>query len=68
MDGLRVSSTEVKEALDRGETMVFLDVRSPGAWAESGHQLPAAVRLPLTDFEAHADELPKGSEIVAYCT
>jgi hypothetical protein len=68
MDGLRVSPREAKDAHDGGKAVVFLDVRSPGAWGESADQLPSSVRLPLTDFEAHADELPRESELVAYCT
>ena len=68
MEGLLVSPEGVKASLDRGEPVVFLDVRSPNAWASSGDQAPGAIRLPLTDFEAHADDLPQGAEIVAYCT
>lgn len=68
MDGLLVTPEVVKAHLDRGESVVFLDVRSPDAWARSGDQAPGAIRLPLTDFEAHADDLPKAAELVAYCT
>ena len=68
MEGLLVSPEAVKTSLDRGEPVVFLDVRSPNAWANSGDQALGAIRLPLTDFEAHADELPQGAEIVVYCT
>jgi rhodanese-related sulfurtransferase len=68
MEELRVSPPAVKAVMDRGEPLVFLDVRSPEAWDSSGNQIPGAIRLPLTDFEAHADELPREGEIIAYCT
>jgi rhodanese-related sulfurtransferase len=68
MDQLRVTPQEVKAALDSGQPPVLLDVRAPDSWAGSDHQIPGAIRLPLADFDAHADELPRDREIVAYCT
>lgn len=68
MEGLRVSAQEVKRARDSGEPILPLDVRAPDAWAASDRQAAGAIRLPLTDFEAHAGELPEAQEIVAYCT
>ena len=68
MDQSRITPQEVQPALENGRSIVFLDVRSPEAWAGSDHQLPGAVRMPLADFDAHAGELPRDREIVAYCT
>lgn len=68
MNGLRVSADEVKRALDQGETVIMVDVRAPDAWAAASRQAAGAVRLPLSDFEAHAGDLPRLGEIVAYCT
>ena len=68
MDELLVYSQDVKAALDRGEPIVFLDVRSPSSWAASARQIPGAIRLPFDAVEAHADALPRDREIVAYCT
>ena len=68
MDELLVYPHTVKAALDRGESIVFLDVRSPSSWAASGRQMPGAIRLPLDEVGAHAAALPRDREMVAYCT
>ncbi len=68
MEELLVYPQEAKAALDRGEPIVFLDVRSPASWAASDRQIPGAVRMPFAEVEAHADELPRDREVVAYCT
>ena len=68
MEGILVYPQEVKAALDRGEPILFLDVRSPSSWDASDRQMPGAIRLPLSEVQAHADELPRDREIVAYCT
>jgi rhodanese-related sulfurtransferase len=67
-EGLRVSAQQVREAMDSGKSMVILDVRAPHAWEPADSQAAGSVRMPLTDFEAHADELPRDRQIVAYCT
>jgi rhodanese-related sulfurtransferase len=68
MEGLRVSAQTVHDAIARHEPVLFLDVRSPEAWAVATHQLPGSVRLPLSDFDALAGSLPRDRELVAYCT
>ncbi len=68
MDPLRVSPRDVKAALDGGEPLLFLDVRSPEAWEESDHQIPGSVRLPLADFDTLADQLPPDRLLICYCT
>jgi rhodanese-related sulfurtransferase len=68
MDELLVHPQTVRAALDRGEAIVFLDVRSPSSWAASVRQMPGAIRLPLDEVGAHADALPRDREVVAYCT
>ena len=70
MEELLVHPHTVKSALDRGESIVFLDVRSPSSWAASGQQMPGAIRLPLDEVGAHADALPRDRDVdvVAYCT
>jgi rhodanese-related sulfurtransferase len=65
---VRVSVDEVRERLQRGEPIVFLDVRNPQAWANSDVKLPGAIRIPLDELAARADELPRDRPIVAYCT
>jgi rhodanese-related sulfurtransferase len=68
MVGLRVSAEDVKRLHSQGDSLVVLDVRAPESWASSNRQAAGAIRLPLTDFDAHAGELPRHAELVAYCT
>ena len=65
---VRSSVDEVRQRLDRGEPVVFLDVRNPQAWASSDVKLPGAIRIPLDELPERAGELPRDRPIVAYCT
>jgi adenylyltransferase/sulfurtransferase len=60
-----VSARELKTCLDRGDTLVLLDVRQPWEYA-SGH-LPGSLLLPLPDLPARLDELDPGADIVTIC-
>jgi adenylyltransferase/sulfurtransferase len=64
----RVTAEEVKTRLDRGEPLVFLDVRNPKAWAEVDRKLPGAIRIPLDELPARISEIPKDRAIITYCT
>jgi rhodanese-related sulfurtransferase len=69
MRSLRVEPKEVKEALDAGTDVVFLDVRGAPAWEAATTQVKGARRYTLDELEARgAKELPGEKEIVAYCT
>jgi rhodanese-related sulfurtransferase len=59
-----VSRDELLRRAEAGEAMV-IDVR-PAAEYAAGH-IPGAVSVPLDELPARLDELPDGSEIVAYC-
>lgn len=59
-----VSFAELEAKLADGLVTV-LDVR-PADEFDSGH-LPGAVNIPLPELKRRLKEIPKGSEIVAYC-
>lgn len=59
-----VSFAELKAKLADGLVTV-LDVR-PADEFDSGH-LPGAVNIPLSELKRRLTDLPKGSEVVAYC-
>jgi rhodanese-related sulfurtransferase len=65
---LRIPVPEARELLDRGEPVVFLDVRNPQAWASSSVKVPGAIRIPLDELADRAGELPRNGHVVAYCT
>lgn len=55
---------ELLERTRQGRVTV-LDVRPPEEFA-AGH-VPGAVNVPLSELEAHLQELDSGQEVVAYC-
>ncbi len=64
----RISVTEVKRIMDRGEPVFFIDTRNPTAWGESGVKIKGAVRIHYKELESHLAELPHDRTIVTYCT
>jgi len=59
-----IGSDELLDRLGRGEVMV-IDVRPAEEFA-AGH-IPGALSIPLAQLDARLVELPRGTEIVAYC-
>lgn len=59
---------EVRDRLEKGQSVVLLDVRSRKEWEESAVKLPGAKRAPVTEIENYVRSLPKDSLIVPYCT
>ncbi len=68
MEATRVTADEVKERMDRGEPLVFIDTRNPQAWAESDAKLPGAIRVPADEVEQHLKEIPRDRAVITYCT
>ncbi len=63
MEGM--TPMEVKEALDKGEDLVLLDVRSPNEC--KGGCIPGSVNIPLGTLRARVNELDRSKPIVAFC-
>ena len=68
MEATRVTVDEVKERMDRGEPLFFVDTRNPVAWGESDSKLPGALRVPADKLEEHLDEIPTDRTVITYCT
>ncbi len=61
----RISAEDLREKMKAG-TVTVVDVRDASAYA-AGH-IPGALLIPLPSVESNVDLLPKGKEIVTYCT
>lgn len=59
-----VRSSELLDLLERRQVLV-IDVR-PAEEFEAGH-IPGAISIPLAQLRARLPELPRGTEVVAYC-
>jgi rhodanese-related sulfurtransferase len=61
----RVTKEQLKDRLDRGETLTILDVRLKYAYEHSTVKLPGAVRV-APPFALDAVSIPTGIDVVAY--
>ena len=64
----RIALAEVKELLQRGLPVMFVDARRDIDWRDDERVLPRALRIAPGDVEAHLDEMPRGdTTVVVYC-
>ena len=64
----RISVDELKQRLDKGESIFFIDTRNEQAWSEAEDKVPGAVRIHFSQLDKHLDELPNDHLLVTYCT
>lgn len=55
----------VKQLLDAGEKIVFIDLRSAKEYQQS--RLPGARSIPVTELPQRYGEVPKAGRVVLYC-
>jgi hypothetical protein len=64
----RVSVEQVKQWMDRGDSIVFVDSRKGVSWNSATTKLPGAIRVPPSEVERYLSEVPRDHVIVVYCT
>ncbi len=63
---MKITPTELKARLDRGEKFRLIDVREADEWAIA--QLPTAELLPMSQFQQQGiEQLDPEEDIVVYC-
>jgi len=60
-----IEATEVKKKLDRGDSLILIDVREQHEW-DAGH-IHAARHIPLKELKDQLGQLDKNAEVVVYC-
>jgi adenylyltransferase/sulfurtransferase len=65
MDELEITPADVKARLDRGESLVFVDVREP--WEHQVCKIEGARLIPLGLLAASLQSLPDVDEVICYC-
>jgi len=55
----------LKEKLDRGDSLVLIDVREPHEYRICS--IPGAKLIPLGEFPKHLGELDRAADIVIHC-
>lgn len=61
----RISAEDLHAKFTRGDVTI-LDVRDAAAYA-AGH-IPGSIHIPFSSLQTQLDSIPKGKQIVAYCT
>jgi len=64
----RLTVVQVKDLVDEGQAVMFIDSRNPIAWGSSRVKLPGALRIPIDEVERHLATLPRDRHLVVYCT
>ena len=64
-DVARISAEDLREKHKAGSVLI-LDVRDAAGYA--GGHIPGSLNIPMASVEANLDRIPKGREIVTYCT
>jgi rhodanese-related sulfurtransferase len=64
----KISVDEVKERLDRGEPVIFIDARSQESWEQSDVQIPGSTRVPPDRADEFVGAIAPEAAIVTYCT
>lgn len=65
---LRISVEEVKERMDSGEPIFFIDSRAQSQWDDADTKLPGAVHITDNKVHEHLNEIPQDRAVVIYCT
>ena len=61
----RIAAEDLREKVKAG-TVFVIDTRDAAAYAAA--HVPGAINVPMASVEANLDRIPKGREIVTYCT
>jgi membrane protein DedA with SNARE-associated domain/rhodanese-related sulfurtransferase len=64
----RITPEELKQKLDHGERMLIVDVRDQVDFEAEPAVIPGALHLTTEELEQRHREIPRGEEIVLYCT
>jgi membrane protein DedA with SNARE-associated domain len=64
----RITPGELKRRMDAGEDLMIVDLRLTQELEEGKVTLPGALRMSPDELESRHDEIPRGREIVLYCS
>jgi len=64
----RITVSELKDLMERGENPVIVDLRSDLTYQVDGTKILGAIHIPPKEFASRAEEIPPDRLIVMYCT
>lgn len=65
MDDLEIAPAQVKQRLDRGETVLLVDVREP--WEYELCRIEGAKLIPMGTIPANLQSLDVDEDVICYC-
>lgn len=64
----RITPTELHQRMDRGESVVVVDLRHALEFESEPETIPGAVHMNAADLEEAMDVIPRDREIVLFCS
>ena len=64
----RIGPEELKQKMDRHEPVTVIDLRHSLDFLPEPYTIPGALRIPMEDLDKRNHEIPRGEEVVLYCT
>jgi len=64
----RITVTELRELMDKGEAPVVVDLRSALSFSAEGVKIPGAIQIPPHEFSSRHAAIPRGRPVVMVCT
>ncbi|HXY24439.1 MAG TPA: VTT domain-containing protein [Candidatus Acidoferrum sp.] len=64
----RITVEELKEKLDAGEELVIVDLRHSLDFEAAPETIPGAMHIDAKELQENNDRLPRGREVILYCT
>jgi len=64
----RISVDDLRRLMDAGESPVVVDVRTAPARLAEPRRIPGAMVMTVDEVDLRVGELPRGREIILYCT
>jgi membrane protein DedA with SNARE-associated domain len=65
---LRLEASELKALLDGGAQVVVVDLRHPADYANEPRSIIGAIRMSPQEIEEKHDQIPRGTDVILYCT
>jgi membrane protein DedA with SNARE-associated domain len=65
---LRLEPSELKGLMDSGAQVVVVDLRHPTDYANEPRSIIGAIRMSPQEIEEKHEQIPRGTDVILYCT
>ena len=64
----RISADELRRMMDSGDEVMVVDLRHPLDIESAPYSVPGALRMSPEEIDRRHEEIPKGQEVILYCS